>query len=167
MTGWRQSNARIGVALTAGLLIAATAFVPGFSHEQDEQFGGLAGAGAGPARDAAVVMPARLVGLEIALGLKGGEREVYEGEVRVSEGRVLTVEVVRGTGEGDPEGGHFQAEPGHTCRAKAGHDRMQRVERRTEHRIHGVHTPINLIGRCKRGDPLAQTTDGLATREAV
>lgn len=56
-----------------------------------------------------VAVPASLVGLEIALGVKDGSPPQWEGDVKVSEGRVVDLDVVRGGAATDVSGSHFAA----------------------------------------------------------
>jgi hypothetical protein len=54
-------------------------------------------------------MPANLVGLEVALGLNDKEPTRWDGDIRVSEGRVMGLEVVRGDPQAKAEGNRFTA----------------------------------------------------------
>jgi hypothetical protein len=55
----------------------------------------------------AVAMPANLVGLEIELGRKDKQPGNWEGEIQVSEGRVLEVRIARGGPKARAEGNRF------------------------------------------------------------
>ena len=65
------------------------------------------GVGAGPARGASVAMPRGLIGLAITLGLTDTQRTAWDGEVTVSEGRVLGLDVAR-AGDATIDGGKFR-----------------------------------------------------------
>jgi hypothetical protein len=54
-------------------------------------------------------MPANLVGLDIALGLQDKEPARWDGEVQVSEGRILGLEVRQGGPQAKAEGNRFTA----------------------------------------------------------
>jgi hypothetical protein len=81
--------------------------VTSFSHEDDETPGPLACSGPGPDLARPIAMPAGQVGLEIVLGLKDGQRTDWEGDVKVSQGRVVAVEVERSGPNAAVEGTHF------------------------------------------------------------
>jgi hypothetical protein len=55
-----------------------------------------------------IAMPANLVGLEIALGLKDTEPTGWGGEVQVSQGRVLSLDIVRGPPMARVDGTRFR-----------------------------------------------------------
>jgi hypothetical protein len=103
--------ARCAVILTAALGLASLAAVSTSSHEEREQAPapGLDST-VGPGRNDAVAVPSRLVGLEIDLGLKDQERTDHEGEVLVSEGKVVSLDVVRSGPAAKVEGNRFRVE---------------------------------------------------------
>src|SRR5262249_17814692 len=51
--------------------------------------------------------PPNLVGLEIALGLKDVEPTSWDGEVQISEGRLLEVQITRGNAKAKVDGQRF------------------------------------------------------------
>ena len=55
-------------------------------------------------------MPAGRVGLEVMLGLKDDRPTEWEGDVKVSSGRVVAVEVERAGPNAEIEGSHFSIE---------------------------------------------------------
>ncbi len=63
----------------------------------------------GSIADQAVAMPPRMIGLQIELGLTDDQPEDWEGEVEVSEGRVLKIDVVRSAAGARVEGNRFRA----------------------------------------------------------
>ena len=54
-----------------------------------------------------ILMATDLVGLEITLGLKEQKRTPWDGEIRVSDGKVLSVDVVRGAADSRVDGNRF------------------------------------------------------------
>src|SRR5262249_47333387 len=54
-----------------------------------------------------VPLPANLVGLEMALGLKDQEPAQWDGDIQVSEGRILGLDVLRGGPQAKAEGNRF------------------------------------------------------------
>ncbi|MGE3820154.1 MAG: hypothetical protein AB7I30_12095, partial [Isosphaeraceae bacterium] len=110
----RPRAAQLTATISATLVLGLMAAVSVLSHEQDEP-PGTAGAGssAGPGRSRPVPMPPGLVTLELRLGLGSaqGATAEYEGEISVSEGRVLTLDVVRGQATGGERPGRFRVGP--------------------------------------------------------
>src|SRR5258708_4839826 len=103
----RSRAVQLAAILSATLALASVAVVSSSSHEQDESPGPGQGGTAGPRRGDAVAMPPGLVGLEIALGLSDARRTEWAGEVTVSQGRVLGIDVVRAAVDATVEGGKF------------------------------------------------------------
>jgi hypothetical protein len=54
-----------------------------------------------------ITVPANLVGLTISLGLKDQKPTDWEGDVSVSEGKIVSLETVRGNPKAKVEGSHF------------------------------------------------------------
>src|SRR5262245_33532838 len=94
----RGSVAALVTILVFGLLVAA--MKP--QREAETQ----PAEGKAPARPEGkpVPMPATLTGLEISLGLKDEMGTPWGGEIRVSEGKVLEAEVIRGGPKGRAAG---------------------------------------------------------------
>ncbi len=63
----------------------------------------------GSIADQAVAMPPGAIGLQIELGLTDNQPAEWEGEVELSEGRVLKIDVVRSAGGATVEGNRFRA----------------------------------------------------------
>jgi hypothetical protein len=101
-------TARIAVTLSATLTLALLAVVTGASHEQDEPVARGNDHGPGPRRTDPVEMPRRLVGLEIDLGIGEVGRASYNGDVSVSEGRVVGLDVIRSGPNARVEGNRFE-----------------------------------------------------------
>src|SRR4051794_39689638 len=82
--------------LAASLTLATAVVVTSFSHEDDApRSGPEACTEPEPEPGRPIAMPAGLVGLEIALGLKDGQPTEWEGDVKVSKGRVVAVAIER------------------------------------------------------------------------
>ena len=86
------------------------AVVTRLSHEDDERLPARLVTGEGPGPGLSVAMPAGRVGLEVMLGLKDDRPTEWEGDVKVSSGRVVAVEVERAGPNAEIEGGHFSIE---------------------------------------------------------
>ncbi len=106
----RSRSARAATALAAALGLAVVEVVSSASHEQDQAAPATVGVGSGPARGASVAMPRGLIGLAITLGLGDARRTAWDGEVTVSEGRVLGLEVAPAAVDAAIEGGRFRVE---------------------------------------------------------
>jgi hypothetical protein len=63
--------------------------------------------GGDPVPGQPIAMPKSLIGLEIAFGKDTQDRAAWDGEVRVSEGRVLSVDVVQGAPASRADGSRF------------------------------------------------------------
>jgi hypothetical protein len=98
------------MVLAATLGLASVAVVSSRSHEEQEQDPAIPDVGAGPGRESAVAMPPGVIGLEVSLGLKDERRTAWEGEVSVSEGRVLGLDAYRTAAGAVVEGGKFRVE---------------------------------------------------------
>jgi hypothetical protein len=106
----RSRWVHVALALSASLSLAMLAVVSSSaSHdpEQDEP-GAPKGSSAGPARGSSVAMPRGLIGLSITLGLKDEQRTPWNGGVTVSEGRVLSLDLVQGTLDSTVSGSQFK-----------------------------------------------------------
>src|SRR4051794_3227294 len=104
----RSRRARATVVLGAALGLAVIAVVLGASHDQDEPPGPPGGVGVGPTRGASVAMPRGLIGLTITLGLEDTQRTAWDGEVTVSEGRVISLDVERAAVGASIDGSKFR-----------------------------------------------------------
>jgi hypothetical protein len=100
-------SAKMATVLAATLALASAIVVTSFSHEEDEASGSQPGSGPGPDPGRPIEMPAGLVGLEVVLGLKDSQRTDWEGDVMVSQGRVVAVEIERSGPNAEIEGTHF------------------------------------------------------------
>ena len=79
--------AKVATILAATLALASAVVVTSFSHEDDDvPVGPRVPLGAGARPGQPIAMPADLVGLEIALGLKDSQPTEWEGDVKVSQG---------------------------------------------------------------------------------
>src|SRR6202030_1859100 len=94
----RLRRGKIVMTLVVTTALATAAVITGFSHEEDEVTpAALLCSGPGPDLGQPIVMPAGLIGLEIALGLKDSAPTEWEGDVRVSTGQVVAIEIERST----------------------------------------------------------------------
>ena len=108
---------KIVMTLVATTTLATAVVITGFSHEEDEVSpAAILCAGPGPDPAQPIAMPADLIGLEIALGLKDSAPTEWEGDVKVSAGRVVAIEIERSTANAEVEGTHFSVG---TAKAKA------------------------------------------------
>ena len=106
---FRSRAARLAISVAAGLALGSLVVVTSFSHEDDDvPPGPPPRLGPGPDLGRPIAMPAGLVGLEIALRQKDGQATSWEGEVKVSEGRVVSVEIERAGPNPVVEGGRFR-----------------------------------------------------------
>src|SRR5262249_34483444 len=104
-------TARLGAVLAAGLGLASLAVVAGRSHDEEQaEPPAAAGGQDGPRRDQAGEMPTAAVGLEITLGIGAPGRTEWAGEVTVSEGKVLGLDVIRAAPGARVEAGKFALE---------------------------------------------------------
>ena len=104
----RSRWVHVTTVLAAALGMTVLAVVTNASHEQDEPPATPKGIVAGPARGTSVAMPRGLIGLSITLGLKDEQRTPWDGEVTVSEGRVLGLDLVQGTLDSSTDGSKFK-----------------------------------------------------------
>src|SRR5688572_13655779 len=105
---------RLGLcAVTAIILIGAVLFSTQWGREARSGQAGAGQAGAGQAGDAAaakpVTMPTELAGVLITLGLKDKAGTEWDGEVAISAGKVLAVDIVDGNPKASVEGTKFNA----------------------------------------------------------
>lgn len=119
--------AKVVMLMAAMLMMASLAVVSGFTHEEDDPPATAPSGPAGPRRDAAVNMPANLIGLEITVGLKDTRRSEWVGELRLSEGKVVSLEVVRGGADFRVEGSRFQVETAKVKKAAAKKKKAQQA----------------------------------------
>src|SRR4051794_20307460 len=87
----------VKLAMVAGatLVMAFLVVVSGSSHEEDAAPGVIPCDGPDPDPAQPVPMPRGLIGLEITLGLKDTQATEWEGDIQVSEGRVLELDALR------------------------------------------------------------------------
>jgi hypothetical protein len=113
----RLRVAKAAAILAATMALATAVVVTSFSHEDDDVPGApLLCSGPGPDPAQPVAQPADLIGLEIALGLKDSAPTEWEGDIKVSTGRVVAVEIERSGPNAEVEGTHFSIG---TAKAKA------------------------------------------------
>jgi hypothetical protein len=106
---WRSRALRIGVGLAAALALTSVAVFSSPPHDDEEeaQEAGRRVEGPGPRDSQPVAMPTDLVGLEVRLGLRDAVPSEWTGEVKVSEGRVVGIEVDRSGAGARVEGSRF------------------------------------------------------------
>src|SRR5262249_8519832 len=126
-----------GLAATLGLTTVAVLSNP--LHDEEAQEAVRAPDGPGPDESRPVVMPPGLAGLEVALGLKDTMPTAWEGDVRVSEGRVLSVEVVRSAPEAGVEGAHFSVG---TAKAAAKNKKQQAKKEQAKKKQQAAVPPV-------------------------
>ena len=131
-------------ALAASLGLAMLAVISSASHEQDEPPAAPNGVFVGPARGESVAMPRGLIGLTITLGLKDEERTPWNGEVTVSEGRVLSLDVIQGALNASSEGSKFKVATKNKAAAKKKAAR-QEEDRPTERQQKAVAATIPAV----------------------
>ncbi|MDR3637299.1 MAG: hypothetical protein P4L84_26080 [Isosphaeraceae bacterium] len=101
-------TAKIALALLASTLaMASLVVVSSASHDEDEEAQSQGSGSAGPKPGAPVEMPPGLIGLELRLGLKDPGATEWEGEVKVSEGRVVEIDIERSRPDAVVEGARF------------------------------------------------------------
>ncbi len=98
---------KLTMVAAAALAMALLVVVTGSSHEDDDAPAALSCQGPGPDPAQPLAMPRELIGLEIVMGLNGSDETTWEGDIRVSEGRVLELDVVRSGPNPRIEGTHF------------------------------------------------------------
>ncbi len=106
MTGARVLSGSAGLLAILVLLVAALAGGPSPQEEQQGQ-PSQQSTGAGIRQDRPIPMPMNLVGLEISLGLTDEEPTPWGGSVQVSEGRLLSLQVVGGGANAKVNGSRF------------------------------------------------------------
>ena len=105
----RSRVKQLAVVVTATLAVAMMAVISSSSpHEQDDPPAKGVGRAPGPKRNDPVAMPPGLIGLEIALGLNDNRRTDWGGELTVSEGRVLSIDVIRSAPDATISGARFK-----------------------------------------------------------
>jgi hypothetical protein len=113
----RSRTTHVVTILAVSLVIAMLVVVTGFSHEDDAAPNvSVVCTGPDPEPGQPIAMPADLIGLEITLGLKDGQPTEWEGDVKVSKGRLVAIEVDRSGPNADVDGAHFSVG---TAKAKA------------------------------------------------
>ena len=105
----KRTRVTSGAAILATTLAMAMAVVvTSFSHEEDEvTTGPPTCSGPEPDPGQPVAMPVELIGLEIALGQKDGQPAGWEGDVKVSPGKVAAVDFERTGPNAEVSGAHF------------------------------------------------------------
>ena len=103
----RSRWVHVTTTLAAALGLAILAVVSNASHDEDEPPAIPKGATPGPARGASVAMPRGLIGLAITLGIRDQQRTPWGGDITVSEGEVLGVEIAQGTLDSTSDGPRF------------------------------------------------------------
>jgi hypothetical protein len=98
---------RLLTAIVASLGVAMLAVISSASHEQDDPPAAPNGVVAGPARGTNIAMPRGVIGLTITLGLTDDTRTPWDGEVTVSEGRVLSLDAIQGAANPSSDGNRF------------------------------------------------------------
>src|SRR5262249_56019774 len=91
----RSRSTQVIAALAASLALAFFAAVSSSSHETDDEDEIQSANGTGPDLTKPIALPRSLSSLEIVLGLSGAAADEWEGEVGLSQGRVVDVAVVR------------------------------------------------------------------------
>lgn len=87
----------LGLAVAFALCSAAMLSTPAHDGDDDEPRGGAANAKiTGPRPRQTVLMPKHLAGIELALGLKDEQPSAWSGDLKLSEGRVVGLEILRG-----------------------------------------------------------------------
>ncbi|MBX6312763.1 MAG: hypothetical protein IRY99_07585, partial [Isosphaeraceae bacterium] len=104
----RSQALRIAAGLAAMLALASVAVLSNTSPNAEAQVAPREAAG--PSEREAIPMPPGLVGLEVALGRKDTMRREWEGDIKVSEGRVVEIAVVRAGPGAQIKGSRFQVE---------------------------------------------------------
>ena len=126
----RLRTGKIVMTLAATTALATAVVITGFSHEEDEvPSAAILCSGPGPDPGQPIAMPAGLIGLEIALGLKDSAPTEWEGDVKVSTGRVVAIEVERSTSNALVEGTHFSVG---TAKAKASAKKQEKAKKNQE-----------------------------------
>jgi hypothetical protein len=123
----RTRVAQLAAVVTATVTLTSLAVVSSKSHEQEQPAAKGQAGSPGPRRDAAVAMPPGLVGLQISLGLKDTRRTEWQGEVSVSEGRVLGLDIIRSAPDATVDGGRFRVESKKKVAAKKKKKQQQAV----------------------------------------
>ncbi len=95
------------VVLASMLVVASFVMVSSASHDEDEEPQAQGTSKGGPKPGEPVAQPAGLIGLEVRLGLKDPAATPWEGEIRVSEGRVVGIDVDRARPDALIEGSRF------------------------------------------------------------
>ncbi len=100
---------KIAVGLMASLAFTSLAVLSSPLHEGDDEAPSepRSNGGPGPRAEHVVPMPTTLTGLEITFGRKDENPSDWSGEIRVSEGRVLGLEVVRAAGKAESRGASY------------------------------------------------------------
>jgi hypothetical protein len=106
MTGARVVSG--GAGLLAIIVLLAAVLASGPSHQEQRPQQPLSSGGAGAQHGHPIPMPANLVGVQIALGLKDEEPTRWGGVIQVSEGRIVSLQV-QGPPNAKVTGGRFTA----------------------------------------------------------
>ena len=126
----RLYGAKFASIVAATLAVALAVVLTSFSHEEDEVPGAVSSClGPEPDPGQAIAMPADLIGLEIALGLKDSVATEWEGDVKVSTGRVVAIEIDRSGPNAEVEGAHFSVG---TAKAKNSAKKQAKAKKNAE-----------------------------------
>jgi hypothetical protein len=107
----RSHALKFGAGLAALLALWGVSVLSSPAHDEEEsQVAPLPDDGPGPREGQPVAMPPGLIGLEIAFGLDETRRAEWTGEIKVSEGRVAELEVLRSGPGARVEGTRFTLE---------------------------------------------------------
>ncbi len=123
----RSRAAKFGTIVVTTLALAFVAVVSSSSHETDDEEDAPSKQGPGPKAGQPVPMPPGLIGLQIAVGLKDEAPADWQGEVKVSEGTVAGLEVVRSGAGASVEGSRFRLE---SAKGKGANKKKQQAKKK-------------------------------------
>lgn len=106
------------LVVAASLMPASLYMISIFSHEEDDPPGARDVENDGPKPGRSVEVPPGLIGLEVTLGLGNAAPTVWDGTIKVSQGRVAELEVVRSAPGSRVEGDRFHVAATKTAVAK-------------------------------------------------
>ncbi len=99
----------VALSVSSVLALAGVASLSRSSGDENGETEFQQTATAGSMADQVVAMPPGVIGLQIELGLTDDQAADWEGEVAVSEGRVLKIDVVRSAAGATVDGNRFRA----------------------------------------------------------
>lgn len=154
----RSRIAKTVVSAAGSLVLAFVAVVSSSSHETDVNQDDPVADGAEPPPGVPTPLPRGLIELEIALGLGDPQPRLWEGDITVSEGRVVELKVVRAGPGASIDGAHFSV--GGAVAPKAASKKKQQqkaVNKKKQQQLKKQAAALGIVLRATLDAPVAVT----------